>query len=73
MQEIDVVNPATEEVIGVVRRETEADADGAVRAARDAFRKWRWVPAVEKAVSLHSIAAGMRQKQNEHATFPLKR
>ncbi len=66
---IDVINPATEEVIGSVPRGTATDADNAVRAAQEAFREWRWVPAVEKATLLHAIAAGIRSKQKELATL----
>src|SRR5262245_31109677 len=69
MKQIEVINPATEEVIGAVPRGTNDDVDGAVHAARTAFRKWRWVPGVEKAVMLHAVASGMRKKQNELATL----
>jgi acyl-CoA reductase-like NAD-dependent aldehyde dehydrogenase len=69
MQQIEVIDPATAEVIGSVPRGTAADADRAVGAAREAFRKWRWIPAVEKATMLHAIAAGLRSKQKELATL----
>src|SRR5215471_8814736 len=69
MKQIDVINPATEEVIGAVPRGATEDADRVVLAARTAFRQWRWVPGVEKAAMLHSIAAGMRKKQTELATL----
>ena len=68
MQQIDVIDPATEEIIGSVPRGTAADADRTVAAAREAFRKWRWIPAVEKATMLHSVAAGLRSRQKELAT-----
>jgi len=68
MQQIDVIDPATEEIIGSVPRGTASDADRAVGAAREAFRKWRWIPAVEKATMLHAIAAGLRSRQSELAT-----
>src|SRR4030095_4362376 len=64
MQQIDVINPATEEVIGSVPRRTADDADRAVDAAREAFRKWRWIPAIERASMLHKIAAGIRSRQH---------
>src|SRR5437868_2858195 len=69
MEEIEVINPANEEVIGQIARGTAEDADRTVRAAREAFLKWRWVPAVEKATMLHAIAARMREKQKELATL----
>ncbi len=66
---IAVINPANEEVIGEVPRQTAADADRAVRAAREAFLKWRWVPGIEKAALLHQVAAGIRSKQQDLATI----
>ncbi len=69
MQTIQVLNPANEEVIGEIPRGTADDADRAVRAAREAFRKWRWIPAVEKATMLHAIAAGLRANQQDLAAL----
>jgi betaine-aldehyde dehydrogenase len=69
MQDIQVFNPANEEVIGEVPRETAEDANRVVHAAREAFRKWRWVPAIEKASMLHRIASRIREKQTELATL----
>jgi acyl-CoA reductase-like NAD-dependent aldehyde dehydrogenase len=66
---IAVINPANEEVIGEVPRQTAADADRAVGAAREAFLKWRWVPGIEKAALLHQVAAGIRSKQQDLATI----
>src|SRR5207237_10856000 len=67
-ESIPVINPANEEVIGQVPRGIAEDADRAVRAARESFRKWRWVPGVEKAAMLHKIASRIRAKQQELAT-----
>jgi len=69
VQSIDVINPANEEIIGQVARGTAEDADRAVHDAREAFRKWRWVPAVEKGAMLHAIASGLRAKQQELAVI----
>jgi betaine-aldehyde dehydrogenase len=38
----DIVNPATEEVVGTVARGNEKDVDRAVEAAREAFEDGRW-------------------------------
>jgi aldehyde dehydrogenase (NAD+) len=46
---IDVVNPATEEVIDRVPAGHPADVDAAVRAARDAFAGWAAAPVAERA------------------------
>ena len=59
---IPVINPADEEIIENVPRGTAEDADIAVRAAREAFLKWRWVPGLEKAATLHKIAAAIRNR-----------
>jgi betaine-aldehyde dehydrogenase len=67
MEQIDVINPATEDVIGAVPRSRAEDVDRAVCLARDAFRKWRWIPAVERAGMLHAVAAGIRAKRGELA------
>ena len=42
---IDVINPATEEVIDQVPRGTESDVEAAVAAAKAAFVSWHRVPA----------------------------
>ena len=65
---LPVINPATEEVIDEVPRGTAHDADCAVRAARDAFRTWRWLPGLEKAGLLHRIAGALRERQQALAT-----
>jgi acyl-CoA reductase-like NAD-dependent aldehyde dehydrogenase len=66
---LPVINPATETVIDEVPRGTAHDADCAVRAARDAFKTWRWLPGLEKATLLHGIASGLRQRQTMLATL----
>jgi betaine-aldehyde dehydrogenase len=66
--EVPVLNPATEAVIDHVVRGTSEDADTAVRAARGAFHKWRWIPGIEKATLLHAIAARIRANQQALAT-----
>ncbi|WP_017559622.1 aldehyde dehydrogenase family protein [Nocardiopsis baichengensis] len=49
---IDVVNPATEEVIDAVPAGAAADADRAVRAARAAFPAWSDLPVAERRAAL---------------------
>lgn len=53
---IDVLDPATEAVIGSAPRGTAADVDRAVAAARTAFDGWRWTPVGERAEALHRMA-----------------
>jgi len=65
---ISVINPANEAIVDEVPRGTREDAQAAVDAARAAFQKWRWVPAIEKAAMLHGIAARLRAQQQALAT-----
>jgi betaine-aldehyde dehydrogenase len=65
----DVINPADETVVRQAPRCTAEDADAAVAAARSAFKKWRWMPGLEKAALLHGIAARMRTRHHELATL----
>ncbi|MEO6714211.1 MAG: aldehyde dehydrogenase family protein, partial [Mycobacteriales bacterium] len=44
-ERIDVINPATEEVVAQVSAGTAEDADRAVAAARAAFPSWSATPA----------------------------
>ena len=55
---IEVINPATEEIIDVVPRGTNTDVHDAVSSAREAFREWRWIPAVEKVTRAHNTMEG---------------
>ncbi len=66
-ERIDVINPATEEVIDSVPRGTAEDLNAAVAAAKAAFDTWRKVPAFERAGFLHA-AANMTQADEEELT-----
>jgi betaine-aldehyde dehydrogenase len=54
---VEVVNPATEEVIGEVRSATGAQVAGTTKAARTAFKDWKETPAAERGAMLHSLAS----------------
>lgn len=62
---IEVINPATEEVLDVVPSGTQADISLAVAAARAAFPGWRSLPAAERAGYLHRAASKMREHFDE--------
>ncbi len=62
---IQVINPATEEVIGEVKRGSEADALAAIEAAKAAFPEWKRTPGPERAAALHEVAARMRACHDE--------
>ncbi|MBV8559755.1 MAG: aldehyde dehydrogenase family protein, partial [Acidimicrobiia bacterium] len=66
---IEVINPATEEVVGVVPEASEADVDRAVEAARTAFDEGPWpqtTPA-ERAAVLRALSQGIQARSQEFA------
>ena len=66
-ERIEVVNPATEEPIGSIPACGPADADRAVRAAREAFDMWSRTSREERAGHLEAIAAGLGERSDEIA------
>ncbi|HTZ30888.1 MAG TPA: aldehyde dehydrogenase family protein [Methylomirabilota bacterium] len=59
-------NPAnTDEVIGRFPLSSEADVDAAVSAARDAYKKWRLVPAPKRAEILFRAADLLLKRKEE--------
>jgi aldehyde dehydrogenase (NAD+) len=64
---LEVVNAATEEVMGSVPRGTQEDVDVAVDAAREAFDGWAATPAAERAAFCSAISAGLQERQEELA------
>lgn len=62
---IQVINPATEEVLDEVPRGTAEDVAAAVAAAKEAFAEWKRVPAFERAGMLHEAAEKMKAAQEE--------
>jgi aldehyde dehydrogenase (NAD+) len=65
---LEVINSTTEEVMGTIPAGTEADADRAVLAARDAFEGWSQTPREERARLLGAIATGLGERSEEIAT-----
>jgi aldehyde dehydrogenase (NAD+) len=66
-ERIDVVNPATEEVIGSVPVGTAADVDAAVTAAITAFDAWSGTPVSERAAIVRRISEGIAARRDEIA------
>ncbi|MEH2922168.1 aldehyde dehydrogenase [Samsonia erythrinae] len=62
---IDVVNPATEQVISQIPEGSAEDAKKAIDAAEAAQPGWEALPAFERGVWLHKIAAGIREREAE--------
>ena len=53
---IDVINPATGEVIGAIPDSAPADIDRAVAAAAKAFAAWSALAPAQRAAPMHKLA-----------------
>lgn len=62
---INVLNPSTEEITGLMPDGTADDARRAIDAAAAAQPAWERTPAVERAAYLVKIAAGIRERADE--------
>lgn len=62
---LDVVNPATEEVLARIPDGRAEDARQAIEAAERAQPGWEALPAIERAGWLRKIAAGIRDNASE--------
>lgn len=62
---IDVLNPATEEVISRIPDADVNDVRNAIDAAERAQHDWEDLPAQERGVWLHKIARGIRARERE--------
>ncbi|MGB9095300.1 aldehyde dehydrogenase [Erwinia sp.] len=62
---IDVINPATEELLSQVPEGNREDADRAIEAAESAQAGWEALPAVERGHWLRKISAGIRRREAE--------
>lgn len=63
----DVINSATEEVMGHVPKGTREDLDRAVAAARAAFSGWSATPVAQRAELLSKVADGLKARTDEIA------
>ncbi len=61
-REQDIVNPATDEVIGRLPHATPADLDEALAAAQRAFESWRRTSPLERSKLLRKVAALARER-----------
>ena len=62
---IEVINPATEEVVGTIPAGTVDDVDRAVAAAKAAFRSWANVSPEERGKLLQRIAETIQSRSEE--------
>jgi len=65
----DVINPATEEIIGKASKASSADVDQALKSAEKGFAVWRKYSPWNRAVIIRKIADLMRKKNNELAKW----
>ncbi len=65
----DVINPATEEVIGKVSKASSADVDRALKSAEKGFLVWKKFSPWDRASIIRKIAELMRKKNNELAKW----
>ncbi|WP_394554800.1 aldehyde dehydrogenase [Agromyces sp. MMS24-JH15] len=66
-----IIDSATEEVFYHIAETTPADMDAAIAAAREAFDRspWPFLEPSERAVWLRKLAAGLRARSEEAASF----
>jgi aldehyde dehydrogenase (NAD+) len=71
---IEVLNPATEEVVGATAKATKEDVEKAVQAAREAFDNniWNGLSAEERSTYLIKIADQLQQKIDFFANLLVK-
>ncbi|GAA2567739.1 aldehyde dehydrogenase family protein [Mycolicibacterium diernhoferi] len=62
---IDVVNPATEEIIAQVPAGTAGDVDRAVAAAKAAFESWSRTPVAERLRILEAVVEGYQAREDD--------
>jgi len=66
---LDVINPATEQVVGHLGAATQPDIHAAVTAARSAFPGWRATSGITRGAVLRRIAASVRDRKSELAVL----
>jgi acyl-CoA reductase-like NAD-dependent aldehyde dehydrogenase len=64
---VQVVEPATEQVMAELPKAGVEEADAAIERAREAFAAWRRVAPGERAALMRAVAAGVRDRADELA------
>ena len=59
----EVINPATEEVIGKASKATSADVEKALKSAEKGFAVWRNTPPWQRSYVIRKIADLIRKKK----------
>lgn len=68
MTTIDVIEPATEQVLASLDQTTTAELDGVIARARQAQRRWAALAPQERGEVLHNVAVQIDRHQDELAT-----
>jgi acyl-CoA reductase-like NAD-dependent aldehyde dehydrogenase len=67
-QTFENLNPAdTRDVVGIFQKSGKADVEAAVEAARQAFKKWRLVPAPRRAEIVYAAAERLLERKEDYA------
>jgi len=66
---LEIINPATEEVIGKVSHARKEDLDLALKAADNAFNEWKHVSAYDRSKILRKAADIVRSRADQIATL----
>ena len=67
-QTFENLNPAdTREVVGIFQKSDKRDVNDAIEAAKQAFKKWRLVPAPRRAEMLYKASEILIQRKEEYA------
>ena len=69
-EKIEVINPATEEIVGTVPVGTEDDVNDAILAARTAFPSWSKSSIEERQGYLNAISAAISERGDQIAAAP---
>jgi acyl-CoA reductase-like NAD-dependent aldehyde dehydrogenase len=69
---LEVLNPATEEVVERLEQATEEDADAAIARAKKAFPKWRDVEPADRSRLLRRLAEAIESEQENLARLESK-
>ena len=65
----DVINPATEDVIGKASKATKADVAKALKSAEEGFKVWKKTPPWQRSYKIRKIADLMRERKKELAKW----
>jgi acyl-CoA reductase-like NAD-dependent aldehyde dehydrogenase len=67
--ELDVIEPATEDVMATVPRAGAEETDAAVARAKETFPAWRSVSPGDRSTLLHRLADALEERQGDLATI----